>query len=36
MNEKKIFTVPTCEVEKFVVEDVLTTSASWGGGESGL
>lgn len=35
MNEKKIFTVPTCEVEKFVVEDVLTTSA-WGGGEIGL
>lgn len=37
MNEKKIFVEPSIEVEKFTVEDVLTTSGdnnNWGGGET--
>ena len=30
------FEEPIIEVEKFEIEDVITTSPEWGGGESGL
>ena len=32
----KQFEAPEIKIEKFVVEDVLTTSAHWGGGEVGI